>query len=241
MFKVIKRIIIFIIAAFTALILFACVSNIVDPLTEEEQKAAEQQMQEMEEQSKLEKEQKEKEKEQKKKEKEAKKLAAQEKKDAEKAKREKEKIAKEKAKAEEEERKKKEQEEREKELEEALKDNAVEERRTNKLVKKVEPLIPSIYKEKSTYSVSASTPTDKSIKGLFLNIQPVNTNFTDEKYCKYAAVEILENIKNVKDINKITFNFVDAYNIKYKLTIEDWASYKEKGINEKTLKLIKVD
>ena len=62
MFKVIKRILIFIIAAFTALILFACVSNIVDPLTEEEQKAAEQQMQEMEEQSKLEKEQKEKEK-----------------------------------------------------------------------------------------------------------------------------------------------------------------------------------
>lgn len=240
MFKVIKRIIIFIIAAFTALILFACVSNIVDPLTEEEQKAAEQQMQEMEEQSKLEKEQKEKEKEQKKKEKEAKKLAAQEKKDAEKAKREKEKIAKEKAKAEEE-RKKKEQEEREKELEEALKDNAVEERRTNKLVKKVEPLISSIYKEKSTYSVSASTPTDKSIKGLFLNIQPVNTNFTDEKYCKYAAVEILENIKNVKDINKITFDFVDAYNIRYKLTIEDWASYKEKGISEKTLKLIKVD
>ena len=233
MFKVIKRIIIFIIAAFTALILFACVSNIVDPLTEEEKKAAEQQMQEMEEQSKLEKEQKEKEKEQKKKEKEAKKLAAQEKKDAEKAKREKEKIAKEKAKAE--------QEEREKELEEALKDNAVEERRTNKLVKKVEPLIPSIYKEKSTFSVSASTPTDKSIKGLFLNIQPVNSSFTDEKYCKYAAVEILENIKNVKDINKITFNFVDAYNIKYKLTIEDWASYKEKGISEKTLKLIKAD
>lgn len=240
MFKVIKRILIFIIAAFTALILFACVSNIVDPLTEEEQKAAEQQMQEMEEQSKLEKEQKEKEKEQKKKEKEAKKLAAQKKKDAEKAKREKEKIAKEKTKAEEE-RKKKEQEEREKELEEALKDNAVEERRTNKLVKKVEPLIPSIYKEKSTFSVSASTPTDKSIKGLFLNIQPVNSGFTDEKYCKYAAVEILENIKNVKDINKITFNFVDAYNIKYKLTIEDWASYKEKGISEKTLKLIKAD
>ncbi len=240
MFKVIKRIIIFIIAAFTALILFACVSSIVDPLTEEEQKAAEQQMQEMEEQSKLEKEQKEKEKEQKKKEKEAKKLAAQEKKDAEKAKREKEKIAKEKAKAEEE-RKKKEQEEREKELEEALKDNAVEERRTNKLVKKVEPLIPSIYKEKSTFSVYASTPTDKSIKGLFLTIQPVNTNFTNEKYCKYAAVEILENIKNVKDINKITFNFVDAYNIKYKLYIEDWAAYKEKGISEKTLKLIKAD
>lgn len=220
MFKVIKRIIIFIIAAFTALILFACVSNIVDPLTEEEQKAAEQQMQEMEEQSKLEKE------------KEAKKLAAQEKKDAEKAKREKEKIAKEKAKAE---------EEREKELEEALKDNAVEERRTNKLVKKVEPLIPSIYKEKSTFSVSASTPTDKSIKGLFLNIQPVNSGFTDEKYCKYAAVEILENIKNVKDINKITFNFVDAYNIKYKLTIENWETYKEKGIDENTLKFIKQD
>ena len=211
MFKVIKRIIIFIIAAFTALILFACVAGIVDPPTEEEKKAAEQQMQEVEEQSKIEKEQKEKEKE-----------------------------AKEKAKADAE-LKKKEQEEREKELEEALKDNAVEERRTNKLVEEVEPLIPSIYKEKSTYDVYASTPTDKSIKGLFLNIQPVNSGFTDEKYCKYAAVEILENIKNVKDINKITFNFVDAYNIKYKLYIEDWAAYKEKGISEKTLKLIKAD
>lgn len=216
MFKVIKRILIFIIAAFTALILFACVAGIVDPPTEEEKKAAEQQMQEVEEQSKIEKEQKEKEKEAK------------------------EKEAKEKAKADAE-LKKKEQEEREKELEEALKDNAVEERRTNKLVEEVEPLIPSVYKEKSTFDVYASTPTDKSIKGLFLNIQPVNSGFTDEEYCRYAAVEILENIKNVKDINKITFNFVDAYNIKYKLTIEDWASYKEKGISEKTLKLIKVD
>lgn len=237
MFKVIKRILIFIIAAFTALILFACVSNIVDPLTEEEQKAAEQQMQEMEEQSKLDKEQKEKEKEQKKKEKEAKKLAAQEKKDAEKAKREKEKIAKEKAKADAE-LKKKEQKEREKD---SSKENNISEREKNKLVKKVDSLIPFVYKEKSTYDVYASTPTDKSIKGLFLNIQPVNSGFTDEEYCKYAAVEILENIKNVKDINKITFNFVDAYNIKYKLTIEDWETYKEKGIDEKTLKLTKVD
>lgn len=211
MFKVIKRILVFIIAAFTALILFACVAGIVDPPTEEEKKAAEQQMQEVEEQSKIEKEQKEKEKE-----------------------------AKEKAKADAE-LKKKEQEEREKELEEALKDNAVEERRTNKLVEEVEPLIPSIYKEKSTFDVYASTPTDKSIKGLFLTIQPVNSGFTDEEYCKYAAVEILENIKNVKDINKITFNFVDAYNIKYKLTIEDWLAYKENGMDENTLKFIKQD
>ena len=197
MFKVIKRILVFIMAAFVALFLFACVDVIVNPVEDSNTTQEESTQQEEPTQEEIEK-----------------------------------------AKADAE-LKKKEQKEREKEA--TIEASAPSEQDKAKLVDTVDSLIPSIYKEKSTYDVYASTPTDKSIKGLFLTIQPVNTNFTNEKYCKYAAVEILENIKNVKDINKITFDFVDAYNIRYKLTIEDWASYKEKGISEKTLKLIKVD
>lgn len=232
MFKIIKKIIIFIIAAFTTLILVACVAGIIDPPTEDEQKAAKQQMQEVEEQSKLEKEQKKKEKE----EKEEKEIAKQkEKKKLEKETKQKEEKKKQ-AKNKNTQTEKKKEIDYEKELEELNKRIEETAPERNALKAKIEPLIPSEYKEGSSYSLDIATPSDKSVKGYFVNIQLQYSLFDEESVCKDAAYRILSSCKDIDNINKIDFDFVDnKFQLTGRIHVENWSKFKKSKFSTKTL------
>lgn len=233
MFKFIKKIIVFIIAAFTTLILVACVAGIVDPPTEQEQKAAKQQMQEVEEQSKLEKEQKKKEKE----EKEIAKQKEKEQKKLEKEKQTKEKEEKKKqAKKKNTQTKKKKEIDYEKELEELNKRIEETAPERNALKAKIEPLIPSEYKEGSSYHINIDVPTNKSVKGYFVNIQLQYSLFDEESVCKDAAYRILSSCKDIDNINKIDFNFVDnKFQLTGRIHVENWSEFKKSKFSTKTL------
>lgn len=226
MFKIIKKIIVFIIAAFTTLILVACVAGIIDPPTEDEQKAAEQQMQEVEEQSKLEKEQKRKEKE----EKEIAKQKEKEQKKLEKEKQTKQKLEKKKQ------AKKDKEIDYEKELEELNKRIEETAPERDALKAKIEPLIPSEYKEGSSYSVDIATPSNESVRGYFVNIQLQYPLFDEESVCKDVAYKILSSCKDIDNINKIDFNFVDnKIQLTGRIHVKNWNKFKKSKFSTKTL------
>ena len=197
MFKVIKRILIFIMAAFVALFLFACVDVIVNPVEDSNITQEESTQQEKPTQEEIEK-----------------------------------------AKADAE-LKKKEQKEREKEA--AIEASAPSERDKAKLADTVESLIPTKYKDSMYYDVQALTPTDTSLNGLIIDITIANGLFNEEKDCRDAAVTVLEKIKDVPNISIVKMRFFEGDNWNYNLTIENWETYKEKGIDENTLKFIKQD
>lgn len=197
MFKIIKKIIIFIMAAFVALFLFACVDVIVNPVdssntTQEESKQKEDPTQEEVEKAKA---------------------------DAE--------------------LKKREQKEREKEA--AIEASSPSEQDKSKLVNAVEPLIPAKYKDSMYYDVQALTPTDTSLNGLIIKMTLVNGLFNEEKDCRDAAATILERIKDVPNISIVEMRFFEGNNWNYNLTIENWETYKDKGIDKNTLNFIKQD
>lgn len=101
---------------------------------------------------------------------------------------------------------------------------------------KIEPLIPSEYKEGSSYSVDIATPSNESVKGYFVNIQLQYPLFNEESVCKDVALKILSSCKDIDNINKFDFNFVnDKSQITGRIYIENWNKFKDGDISTKSL------